>query len=267
MVQKRDSGLSAPPLCLHSGCASGSHVAELLLKFLYNTSAGKSLLEIVYNWFRSFRFFSSIPLFFPVIPLFFSVARLLSSSCRLCGAPALPSLRLCVRPVCGKVATGIPIRQECSSCFWKSHTTGFDHSVFFFFRSFRFFFGHSAFFRSFRFFSVIPLFCLSPSCVHPHARRGGAARSIFAPPGPNYHQNLLTGGRKLLLYRHSGGLVPCALWRQDTDRWGLCAPASARHVARLGLSRLPFRAFAIFLAVCGPVCLHRFLLGLRQLIR
>ena len=65
MVQKRDSGFSAIPLCLHSGCMSGSHVAELILKFLYNTSAGKSLLEIVYNRFRSFRFFLSI------IPLFF----------------------------------------------------------------------------------------------------------------------------------------------------------------------------------------------------
>ena len=65
MVQKRDSGFSAIPLCLHSGCMSGSPVAELLLKFLYNTGAGKSLLEIVYNRFRSFRFFLSI------IPLFF----------------------------------------------------------------------------------------------------------------------------------------------------------------------------------------------------
>ena len=65
MAQKRDSGFSALPLCLHSGCAPGSHVSELLLKFLYSTSAGKSLLEIVYNRFRSFRFFLSI------IPLFF----------------------------------------------------------------------------------------------------------------------------------------------------------------------------------------------------
>ena len=32
-------------------------MAGLLLKFLYNTGAGKSLLEIVYNRFRSFRFF------------------------------------------------------------------------------------------------------------------------------------------------------------------------------------------------------------------
>ena len=65
MVQKRDSGFSAFSLCLHSGCTSGPHVETFLLKFLYNTIAGKSLLEIVYNRFRSFRFFLSI------IPLFF----------------------------------------------------------------------------------------------------------------------------------------------------------------------------------------------------
>ena len=59
MVQKRDSGFSAFSLCLHSGCASGSLVEKLLLEFLYNnTSAGKSLLEIVYNRFRyHFRLF------------------------------------------------------------------------------------------------------------------------------------------------------------------------------------------------------------------
>ena len=105
MVQKRDSGFSAIPLCLHSGCMSGSHVAELILKFLYNTSAGKSLLEIVYNRFRSFRFF------FRAFR-FFSFAGLLSSSCRLCGGPALSSLRLCVRFACGGVATGIPLQHE-----------------------------------------------------------------------------------------------------------------------------------------------------------
>ena len=106
MVQKRDSGFSAIPLCLHSGCMSGSPVAELLLKFLYNTSAGKSLLEIVYNRFRSFRFF------FCRSFRFFSFAGLLSSSCRLCGGPALSSLRLCVRFACGGVATGIPLQHE-----------------------------------------------------------------------------------------------------------------------------------------------------------
>ena len=105
MVQKRDSGFSAIPLCLHSGCMSGSHVAELILKFLYNTSAGKSLLEIVYNRFRSFRFFLSI------IPLFFfrRAALIVMSALR---RPALSSLRLCVRFACGGVATGIPLQHE-----------------------------------------------------------------------------------------------------------------------------------------------------------
>ena len=106
MVQKRDSGFSAIPLCLHSGCMSGSHVAELILKFLYNTSAGKSLLEIVYNRFRSFRFF-----FLSIIPLFFfrRAALIVMSALR---RPALSSLRLCVRFACGGVATGIPLQHE-----------------------------------------------------------------------------------------------------------------------------------------------------------
>ena len=43
---------------------------------------------------------------------FFSFAGLLSSSCRLCGGPALSSLRLCVRFACGGVATGIPLQHE-----------------------------------------------------------------------------------------------------------------------------------------------------------
>ena len=47
-------------------------MAGLLLKFLYNTGAGKSLLGIVYNRFRSFRFFFfDHSAFFSTVPPFF----------------------------------------------------------------------------------------------------------------------------------------------------------------------------------------------------
>ena len=160
MVQKRDSGFSAVPLCLHSGCASGSLVAELLLKFLYNTGAGKSLLEIVYSRFRSFRFFffehpaffSIIPLFFPVIPLFsghsvFFLFRqaspIIMSALRRFHSVSTPA----VRPVrlWGSCYWDSYTTRAQGSCFWKSYTAGFDHSAFFF-QSYRFFF------------PVIPLF-------------------------------------------------------------------------------------------------------------
>jgi len=144
MVQKRDSGFSAIPLCLHSGCMSGSPVAELLLKFLYNTGAGKTLLEIVYNRFRSFRFF------FCRSFRFFSFAGLLSSSCRLCGGPALSSLRLCVRFACGGVATGIPLQHERRAIATENHIQPISIS-FPSFSSLRFFFSASRVARFFFF--------------------------------------------------------------------------------------------------------------------
>ena len=153
MVQKRDSGFSAVPLCLHSGYASGSLVAELLLKFLYNTGAGKSLLEIVYNRFRSFRFFLSI------IPLFFfrRAALIVMSALR---RPALSSLRLCVRFACGGVATGIPIQHERREIATGNRIQPVSSVPLFFV-------DHSAFF-------------LSPGCSHRHVGFA-AVRSVSTP--------------------------------------------------------------------------------------
>ena len=104
MVQKRDSGFSALPLCLHSGCTSGPHVEKFLLKFLYNTIAGKSLLEIVYNLFRSFRFF------FVGHPAFF-----LSPSF----SHIMSALR---RPHSVSTPVVRPVRLW-RSCYWDSFTT------------------------------------------------------------------------------------------------------------------------------------------------
>ena len=168
MVQKRDSGFSALPLCLHSGCASGSPVAELLLKFLYNMIAGKSLLEIVYNRFRSFRFFL----------------------CRRASLTIMSALRRphsvftpVVRPVhfWGSCYWNSYTTRAQGSCCWKSYTAGFDHSAFFFPQSFRFFFrSFRFFFRPFRFFPVIPLFFCFARLPPSSCRHCGA--STLSPP-------------------------------------------------------------------------------------
>ena len=221
MVQKRDSGFSAIPLCLHSGCAPGSLVAESLLKFLHNTGAEKSILESLYNRFRSFRFF-----FLSIIPLFFlspSFSHIMSALRRphSVSTPVVRPVRLWRSCYWNSITT----TRAQGNRYWKSYTTGFD--IIFVFSSSRVLFcgaRRPLFFLWRRasppfFFCVArrpPFFCVArrplfllPSRVAPFFSASRVARFFFS------------------------------------------------HVARLGLFHHIAPSLFI-LAVCGPVCLYRF---------
>ena len=233
MVQKRDSGFSALPLCLHSGCASGSHVEKLLLKFLYNTSAGKSLLGIVYNRFRSFRFFFDHSAFFRSFRFFFDHSAFFLSpgfSHHHVGFAALP---LCLHSGC---ASGPSVgKLLLKSLYSKSAGQLLLEIANNRFRSFRFFFpiiplssDHSAFFfRSFRFFSIIPLFFVAELCSSP------------PPPGRRGQVNICAPWPKLPLESAHRGIGNCYF---IATPGGLCRVLSGAKIPSTGASAPPLRS-------------------------